>query len=115
MRALGVGIALDDFGTGYSALGYLNKTIFHTLKIDGSFVRDAAASETAPIIAAIVALANSFRMKITAEGVETVAEFERMRALGCHHLQGYLFGRPVPHAETAAIVGHRWDGGLKRA
>ncbi|HWL47070.1 MAG TPA: EAL domain-containing protein [Sphingomonadaceae bacterium] len=116
VRSLGVGVSLDDFGTGYSSLGYLNKTIFHTLKIDGSFVRDAATkSETVSIIRAIVALANSFRMTITAEGVETPADFERMQALGCHKIQGYLFGRPVPFAETLPLVGVRWDFGARRA
>ena len=110
VRGLGVGIALDDFGTGYSSLGYLNKTIFHTLKIDGSFVRDAAVrSETVAIIRAIVALANGFRMTITAEGIETAEDFERMREFGCHKLQGYLFGRPMPHADTLTLVGTKWD------
>lgn len=108
VRALGVGIALDDFGTGYSSLGYLNKTIFHTLKIDGSFVRDAGKRpETVAIIRAIVALADSFRMTITAEGIETPEDFERMRDFGCHKLQGYLFGRPMPHADTLKLVGRR--------
>jgi diguanylate cyclase (GGDEF)-like protein len=108
VRGLGVGIALDDFGTGYSSLGYLNKTIFHTLKIDGSFVRDAAVrSETVAIIRAIVALANGFRMTITAEGVETKEDFERMREFGCHKIQGYLFGRPMPHEDTITLVGTR--------
>lgn len=116
VRSIGVGIALDDFGTGYSSLGYLNKTIFHTLKIDGSFVRDAARHiETVSIIRAIVSLANSFRMTITAEGVESVADFERMRDLGCHRIQGYLFGRPVPFAETLALVGQRFDYGARLA
>jgi predicted signal transduction protein with EAL and GGDEF domain len=116
VRSLGVGISLDDFGTGYSSLGYLNKTIFHTLKIDGSFVRDAATkNETVSIIRAIVTLANSFRMSITAEGIETPADFERMRGLGCHKIQGYLFGRPVPFAETLPLVGTRWDFGTRRA
>lgn len=106
VRTLGVGIALDDFGTGYSSLGYLNKTIFHTLKIDGSFVRESAhRHETVTIIRAIVALANSFRMTITAEGVETPEDFERMRELGCHKIQGYLFGRPMPHADTRGLLG----------
>ncbi|RYD46369.1 MAG: GGDEF domain-containing protein, partial [Sphingomonadales bacterium] len=104
VRALGVGIALDDFGTGYSSLGYLNKTIFHTLKIDGSFVRDSGRKpETVPIIEAIVGLANSFRMTITAEGVETPEDFERMRAFGIQKIQGYLFGRPMPFEETLAL------------
>jgi EAL domain-containing protein (putative c-di-GMP-specific phosphodiesterase class I) len=108
VRGLGCGIALDDFGTGYSSLGYLNKTIFHTLKIDGSFVRESAhRSETVAIIRAIVALANSFRMKITAEGVETPEDFARMQELGCHKIQGYLFGKPMPVRDTYALVGTR--------
>jgi len=77
-------------------------------------VQDAARkSETVSIIRAIVALANSFRMTITAEGVETVADFERMQALGCHKIQGFLFGRPVPFEETLELVVARWDFGRK--
>ena len=84
LRALGVGIALDDFGTGYSSLGYLNKAVFHKLKIDGSFVREAGTQpETVAIIQSIVQLAKSFRMNVTAEGVETADDFTRMRDLGC--------------------------------
>src|SRR3546814_15959477 len=83
LRALGVGSALDDFGTGYSSLGYLNKAVFHKLKIDGSFVREAADNkETVAIIQSIVQLAKSFRMTVTAEGVETADDFTRMRDLG---------------------------------
>ncbi|MFL6847906.1 MAG: putative bifunctional diguanylate cyclase/phosphodiesterase, partial [Sphingomicrobium sp.] len=96
LRALGVGIALDDFGTGYSSIGYLNKAVFHKLKIDGSFVREAGSRpENVAIIQSIVQLAKSFRMSITAEGVETAEDFERMRDLGCDSIQGYLFGKPL--------------------
>ena len=96
LRALGVGIALDDFGTGYSSIGYLNKAVFHKLKIDGSFVREAGTRpEKVAIIQSIVQLAKSFRMTVTAEGVETAEDFERMRDLGCDTIQGYLFGRPA--------------------
>ncbi len=110
LRGLGVGIALDDFGTGYSSLGYLNKAVFHKLKIDGSFVRDAATQEeTVSIIKAIVMLANSFRLTITAEGVETAEDFNRMRDLGCDQIQGYLFGRPMPVERTREIVGSKWE------
>ncbi|NNC71928.1 MAG: EAL domain-containing protein [Sphingomonadaceae bacterium] len=110
LRSIGVGIALDDFGTGYSSLGYLNKAVFHKLKIDGSFVREAGErEETVSIIKAIVMLANSFRLKITAEGVETPDDFNRMRDLGCHQLQGYLFGRPMPFDKTLEIVGSKWE------
>ncbi|HEV2746942.1 MAG TPA: EAL domain-containing protein [Allosphingosinicella sp.] len=105
LRALGVGIALDDFGTGYSSLGYLNKAVFHKLKIDGSFVREAANNkETVAIIQSIVQLAKSFRMMITAEGVETADDFTRMRDLGCHQIQGYLFGRPMTFERASELV-----------
>src|SRR4051794_39867611 len=105
LRTLGVGIALDDFGTGYSSIGYLNKAIFHNLKIDGSFVREAGSRpENVAIIQSIVQLAKSFRMSITAEGVETAEDFERMRELGCDTIQGYLFGRPLAYERANQMV-----------
>ena len=105
LRALGVSIALDDFGTGYSSLGYLNKAVFHKLKIDGSFVRETADNrETVAIIQSIVQLAKSFRMTVTAEGVETADDFTRMRDLGCHQIQGYLFGRPMSYERASELV-----------
>jgi len=105
LRALGVGIALDDFGTGYSSIGYLNKAIFHKLKIDGSFVREAGSRpENVAIIQSIVQLAKSFRMSVTAEGVETAEDFERMRDLGCDIIQGYLFGKPLAYERANQMV-----------
>mgnify|MGYP004499792669 CR=1 FL=1 len=105
LRAMGLGIALDDFGTGYSSLGYLTKAVFHKLKIDCTFVREAAESrETVAIIQSIVALARSFRMIVTAEGVETEEDFARMRDLGCHQVQGYHFGRPMTFDEASELV-----------
>ena len=105
LRTLGVGIALDDFGTGYSSLGYLNKAVFHKLKIDGSFVREAADNkEAVAIIQSIVQLAKSFRMTVTAEGVETADDFTRMRDLGVHQIQGYLFGRPMSFERATELV-----------
>ena len=105
LRALGVGIALDDFGTGYSSIGYLNKAVFHKLKIDGSFVREAGnKAGNVAIIQSIVQLAKSFRMSITAEGVETAEDFERMRDLGCDTIQGYLFGKPLSFERANQMV-----------
>ena len=105
LRALGVGIALDDFGTGYSSIGYLNKAVFHKLKIDGSFVREAGTRpENVAIIKSIVQLAKSFRMNVTAEGVETTEDFERMRELGCDTIQGYLFGKPLTYDRANQLV-----------
>ena len=105
LRALGVGIALDDFGTGYSSIGYLNKAVFHKLKIDGSFVREAGTRPgNVAIIQSIVQLAKSFRMSVTAEGVETAEDFERMRELGCDTIQGYLFGKPLSYDRANQMV-----------
>ena len=105
LRALGVGIALDDFGTGYSSIGYLNKAVFHKLKIDGSFVRAAGTRpENVAIIQSIVQLAKSFRMNVTAEGVETAEDFERMRDLGVDTIQGYLFGKPLSFERANQMV-----------
>jgi predicted signal transduction protein with EAL and GGDEF domain len=105
LRALGVGIALDDFGTGYSSIGYLNKAVFHKLKIDGSFVREAGTRPgNVAIIQSIVQLAKSFRMSVTAEGVETAEDFERMRDLGCDTIQGYLFGKPLSYDRANQMV-----------
>ncbi len=105
LRAVGVGIALDDFGTGYSSLGYLNKAVFHKLKIDGSFVREAGHDrETVAIIQSIVQLAKNFRMTVTAEGVETADDFTRMKGLGVNQIQGYLFGRPMPYEKACELV-----------
>ena len=105
LRQLGVGIALDDFGTGYSSIGYLNKAVFHKLKIDGSFVREAGSRpENVAIIQSIVQLAQSFRMSVTAEGVETAEDFERMRELGCDTIQGYLFGKPLAYERANQMV-----------
>jgi diguanylate cyclase (GGDEF)-like protein len=95
LRELGVNLSLDDFGTGFSSLGYLQNTSFSTIKIDRSFVRTSDDSgQNAAIIKAIVSLARELGMNTTAEGIETVEELERVKALGCTQVQGYLFSRP---------------------
>lgn len=98
LQALGVRFALDDFGTGYSALGYLQKMTFNKIKIDQSFVRGAArpGSINRAIITSIVSLANALGMETTAEGVETHDELEMIRALGCSHIQGFIYGASMP-------------------
>jgi diguanylate cyclase (GGDEF)-like protein/PAS domain S-box-containing protein len=104
---LGVRLSLDDFGTGYSSLGYLSRTRFNTIKIDRSFVTGAARNqrESIAIINAVVAMAQSLDMETTAEGVETEAEYDLIRALGCSKIQGYYFGRPMPAADAHALFG----------
>jgi diguanylate cyclase (GGDEF)-like protein len=97
LKRLGVRLALDDFGTGYSSLGYLKKAPIDKIKIDQSFVRGAAqpGSRNAAIIRAIVSLAEALGMETTAEGVELHDEIALVRELGCSHIQGYVYGKPM--------------------
>ena len=102
IRTLGVQIAIDDFGTGYSSLAYLARFPANGLKIDKSFVRAMESGAGAAIVKATVAIANELGMKITAEGVETTAQRERLTACGCQRLQGYLFDKPLMAEELTA-------------
>jgi predicted signal transduction protein with EAL and GGDEF domain len=97
LRTLGVRLVLDDFGKGYSSFGYLARACFSKIKIDQTFVRDAAEGtrESIAIVHAILALARGLDVETTAEGIETVAQAEAMRDLGCTQLQGFYFGYPV--------------------
>ncbi|MEJ0100578.1 MAG: bifunctional diguanylate cyclase/phosphodiesterase [Pseudomonadota bacterium] len=97
IAALGVRISVDDFGTGYSSLSYLRRLPLHTLKIDRSFIHDVESSrEDAEIVRAIVSLAHSLELDVTAEGVENTGQHEFVRRLGCETFQGYLCSKPVP-------------------
>ena len=100
LKRVGVRLALDDFGTGYSSLGYLKKAPFDKIKIDQSFVRGATinGSRNGAIIASIVSLAEALGMETTAEGVETLDELDLVRMLGCSHVQGYIYAKPLSHA-----------------
>ncbi len=97
MRRMGVTIALDDFGTGYSSMSILLQLPIDVMKIDRSFVVGLGSDDGAMAVTrAIVALARSLRLHLVAEGVETEAQAEVLRLMGCDELQGYLFSRPVP-------------------
>jgi diguanylate cyclase (GGDEF)-like protein/PAS domain S-box-containing protein len=104
LKCVGVRLALDDFGTGYSSLGYLKSAPFDKIKIDQSFVRGATmeGSRNGAIIAAIVSLAEALGMETTAEGVETLDELDLVRVLGCSHVQGYIYEKPIPPAAVLA-------------
>ncbi|HTC97699.1 MAG TPA: EAL domain-containing protein [Bradyrhizobium sp.] len=105
LRALGVRISMDDFGTGYSSLSYLRSFPFDKIKIDQSFVRDLDANRDAQaIIRSIVSLGKGLGVTITAEGVETEAEFSCLRAEGCHEGQGFLFSRARPNDEVVELL-----------
>ena len=91
----GIRIALDDFGTGYSALAYLARLPHHRIKLDRSFVQDLANPATAELIRAIIASARGQGVAITAEGIETPAQLEAVRAFGFTHAQGFATGAPI--------------------
>ncbi|KMS59771.1 diguanylate cyclase [Novosphingobium barchaimii LL02] len=104
LKGIGVRLALDDFGTGYSSLGYLKKAPFDKIKIDQSFVRGATVpgSRNGAIISSIVSLAEALGMETTAEGVETLDELDLVRVLGCSHVQGFIYARPITCEAAAA-------------
>jgi diguanylate cyclase (GGDEF)-like protein/PAS domain S-box-containing protein len=96
IKSLGITIAIDDFGTGYSSLETLHAFPFDKIKIDRSFVMQSERREQArAIIRAVIALATSLGMPVLAEGVETDAQLDLLRAEGCTEAQGYLLGRPA--------------------
>jgi diguanylate cyclase (GGDEF)-like protein/PAS domain S-box-containing protein len=114
LRALGVRVALDDFGTGFSSLSYLRKFRFDVLKVDRSFIRDIERSNTdLGLVASIVSIGRILGVDVVAEGVETEAQLQCLKRIGCDLIQGFLFSKPLPaleFAEFARDFGQR-DGG----
>jgi diguanylate cyclase (GGDEF)-like protein len=105
LHELGVRFAMDDFGTGYSSLGYLLSFPFSKIKIDRSFISGLGEkTESRAVVRAVVDLARSLKMHVVAEGVETEAQLEQLRRLGCGEMQGYLFSRPRPAAEIEELL-----------
>jgi EAL domain-containing protein (putative c-di-GMP-specific phosphodiesterase class I) len=105
LRASGVQLAIDDFGTGYSSLSYLRRFPIDALKIDQSFVRqiDSASDETT-IVTAIISMGRSLKLRVVAEGVESLRELTFLQAQQCDEAQGYYFSRPVPAPAFAALL-----------
>ena len=105
LREIGARISMDDFGTGYSSLSYLRSFPFDKIKIDRSFVRDLAERpDCMAIIRAVAGLGASLGISTTAEGVETRAQLDRLRAEGCTEAQGFLFSAPRPAADITGLL-----------
>jgi diguanylate cyclase (GGDEF)-like protein/PAS domain S-box-containing protein len=105
LKALGVQISMDDFGTGYSSLSYFRMFPFDKVKIDQSFIRDMIDNPQArAIIRSVIGLGQGLGMPVVAEGVETEAQLEALRAEGCDQVQGYWISRPGPIAHFEGVV-----------
>jgi diguanylate cyclase (GGDEF)-like protein len=110
LKTLGVRIGLDDFGTGYSSLGYLHTFAFDNIKIDRSFIQAMATRpQSAAVVRAVLMLAEDLGISTTAEGIETIEQFNALKLRGCQEAQGYYFGRPMPimKAENSASAARK--------
>ena len=104
LRALGIKIALDDFGKGYSSLSYLTQFPFDVIKIDKSFIRNIHENDRDLLIAkSIIYLAKGLKIKVVAEGVETIQQLKILEKEQCNEIQGFLFSRPVPINEMETL------------
>ncbi|HSY28487.1 MAG TPA: EAL domain-containing protein, partial [Burkholderiaceae bacterium] len=105
LRRMGIRIAIDDFGIGYSSLSHLKQFPIDIIKIDRSFIKDIPGDKADEAITdAIIAMSKSLKIKVVAEGVETVDQLQFLRMRGCDEIQGYFFSRPVPAADFARLL-----------
>ncbi|PKO48088.1 MAG: diguanylate cyclase [Betaproteobacteria bacterium HGW-Betaproteobacteria-4] len=108
LHDMGIVIAIDDFGTGYSSLGYLRMFPLRHLKLDRSFVEEIGMDMDGSVICdATIGLAHNLGLKVVAEGVETLEQFDYLRSRGCDLVQGYLYSRPLPADEVMAFIRQR--------
>jgi EAL domain-containing protein (putative c-di-GMP-specific phosphodiesterase class I) len=105
LRKAGVSVAVDDFGTGYSSLQYLHRFYADVVKIDRSFIAGLEDSEhTRKLVRSVIQMAESLDLQCIAEGIETEAQLDIVRALGFELAQGYLFSRPISAAELTDLL-----------
>ena len=102
---MGASIVLDDFGTGYSSLSYLQRFPIDKLKIDKAFIQDTREYKSNnALAAAIIALGQSLKLQITAEGVETESQLSFLKEKGCNQVQGFYFCPPLPAHEFEELL-----------
>jgi len=112
IRDLGVRVSIDDFGTGYSSLAYMRNLPIDEVKIDRSFVSDVAEDPTAAaIVASVVGLGHALGLVVVAEGVETAAQLDTVRQIGCDLAQGFYLSRPETAADLGAMLGSEHPSG----
>jgi EAL domain-containing protein (putative c-di-GMP-specific phosphodiesterase class I) len=111
LHGLGIQVQIDDFGTGYSSLGYLHSLPIDMLKIDRAFISQLGTNSSGKeIIQTILALAHSFGMKVTAEGVETDEQLSTLMAMDCEYVQGFLFSKPVDSQAAGGLLKKSFAG-----
>lgn len=105
LKQSGASLSLDDFGTGYSSLSYLHRFPFDTIKVDKSFVRDSSHNGSTPVILnSVIAMAHELGKKVIAEGVESPADADYLRSIGCEYAQGFHYGEPMSEKEVRALL-----------
>ena len=102
---MGIDLSIDDFGTGYSSLSYLKRFPINILKIDRAFIKDILVnSEDEALTCAILSIAESLGLKVVAEGVENIAQYELLSKHKCQFVQGYLFSKPLVNKEFVEYI-----------
>jgi len=105
IKELGIALVMDDFGTGYSSLSYLWRFDFDKIKIDKSFVHNLGTGRNVEsLLQSIINIGQSLDLRVIAEGVEKPEQAHFLMTNSCHHVQGFLFGRPIPKAEVAPVI-----------
>lgn len=105
LKDMGVRIYIDDFGTGYSSLSYLKKLPINAIKVDRTFISDVTLNQDdSAIVRVIVAMAHSMKLRVTAEGVETLDQLAFLEVIGCDEMQGYFISRPIPAEQFEELL-----------
>jgi predicted signal transduction protein with EAL and GGDEF domain len=106
LRQIGLSLVIDDFGTGYSSLNYIWKFPFSKIKLDRAFVAGSTVAEStiAAVVRAITGLAQTLGLRVTVEGIESSEQVQLFAELGCHEMQGYFLGRPLPRTQIAVTI-----------